>query len=112
MADVSLAAADGAVAGRKLSTALDSELELRRAIALLRARYGRRWRRHAPVADCVAEAVADELVEETAGDTEVSRYLRVNIGLLHRMTDLLQVYSDDPSRYSPKSCVALIVCQV
>jgi hypothetical protein len=28
--------------------AVDTELELRRAIALLRTRYGRRWRRHAP----------------------------------------------------------------
>jgi hypothetical protein len=29
-------------------TAVDTELQLRRAITLLRARYGRRWRRHAP----------------------------------------------------------------
>jgi hypothetical protein len=29
-------------------TALDTELQVRRAITLLRARYGRRWRRHAP----------------------------------------------------------------
>ena len=29
-------------------TAIDTELQVRRAVTLLRVRYGRRWRRHAP----------------------------------------------------------------
>jgi hypothetical protein len=54
-------------------TAVHTELELRRAVTLLRVRYGRRWRRHAPadlvwrLRTCIAVDEAYERVRALVG---------------------------------------------
>jgi hypothetical protein len=47
VADLVVVAADGAVADSRYRQAVDTELDLRRAVAVLRTHYGRRWQRRA-----------------------------------------------------------------